>query len=149
MYRDEAAEALAEAEFFEICDDEQRRMLAFAGDRQRFAAGDVLYAPDTVPQGAIVLISGSLEIAPEGGQPSTVSQRGSVVAAMGLILAKPRPLTVTAITDSDVLIVPRHAFMKLVQQSPDLAQRAAARLQHELSLYLGALEPVRRRMKPD
>ena len=147
MYRDEAAEALAEAEFFEICDDEQRRMLAFAGDRRRCAPDDVLYTSGEMPEGAFVLIEGSLRITPDGGKPYTVSRRGSVVVGMALLLHKPRPLTVSALVESDVLLVPRHTFVKLMQQSPDLAQRAALRVQEELGRYLGALEPVRRRIK--
>ena len=66
---------------------------------------------------------------------------------MALILGKPRPVTITAVTDSRALFVPRSAFLKLVQQSPDLAQRAVARVERELGNYLGALEPVRRKMK--
>jgi CRP-like cAMP-binding protein len=150
MIRDDAAEALAQAEFFDICDDEQRRMLAFAGDLRRYEADAVLYKAGDVPMGAFVLISGTLKTRPEGlgaGKPSAVSEPGSVVSAMALILGKPRPVTVSAVTDVEALFVPRHAFLKLVQQSPDLAQRAVARIERDLGSYLGALEPVRRRMK--
>jgi CRP-like cAMP-binding protein len=66
---------------------------------------------------------------------------------MALILSKPRPITITAVTDCETLFVPRTAFLKLVQQSPELAQRAVARVEHELGNYLGALEPIRQRMK--
>ena len=135
MIRDDAAEALAQAEFFDICDEEQRRMLAFAGD---------------VPLGAFILIEGTLKAKPEGpgaGKPYAISEPGSVVSAMALILSKPRPVTITAVTDSQTLFVPRTAFLKLVQQSPDLAQRAVARVERELGNYLGALEPARRKMK--
>ena len=152
MIRDDAAEALAQAEFFDICDDEQRRMLAFAGDRRHFESDSVLYQAGDVPQGAFVLISGTLKAKPEGpgaGKPYAISEAGSVVSAMALILAKPRPVTVSAVTDCETLFVPRHAFLKLVQQSPELAQRAVARVEQDLGNYLGALEPVRRKMKAD
>lgn len=150
MIRDDAAEALAQAEFFDICDDEQQRMLAFAGDLRSFASGDILYAAGDVPLGAHVLIEGTLTVQPEasGAAPYRITEPGSVVSAMALILAKPRALTVTAESDCETLFVPRQAFMKLVQQSPVLAQRAAARIEHDLSHYLDALEPLRRRMKP-
>jgi CRP-like cAMP-binding protein len=150
MIRDDAAEALARAEFFDICDDEQRRMLAFAGDTRRFEADAVLYKAGDVPLGAFVLISGTLRAKPEGpaaGKPYAMSEPGSVVSAMALILAKPRPITITAVTECQTLFVPRQAFLKLVQQSPDLAQRAVERVQRDLGNYLGALEPVRARMK--
>ena len=152
MIRDDAAEALAQAEFFDICDDEQRRMLAFAGDLRHFDADAVIYQAGEVPQGAFVLISGTLKAKPEGqgaGKPYAISESGSVVSAMALILAKARPVTISAVTDCDMLFVPRHAFMKLVQQSPELAQRAVARIERDLGNYLGALEPARRKMKQE
>lgn len=152
MIRDDAAEALAQAEFFDICDDEQRRMLAFAGDLRQFDPDAVLYEAGEVPLGAFVLIDGTLKAKPVGqgaSKPYAISEPGSVVSAMALILAKPRPITVTAVTQCRTLFVPRSAFLKLVQQSPDLAQRAVARVERELGDYLGALEPVRRKMKAD
>ncbi len=152
MFMDDAAEALARAEFFDICDDEQRRMLAFAGDVRRFEPDAVLYQAGVVPEGAYVLVEGTLKAKPEGdgaGKPYAISEPGSVVSAMALILAKPRPVTVSAVTECRALFVPRAAFLKLVQQSPDLAQRAVARIERDLGNYLGALDPVRRKMKAD
>lgn len=152
MIRDDAAEALAQAEFFDICDDEQRRMLAFAGDIRHFDPDAVLYKAGGMPLGAFVLIEGTLKAKPEGpgaGKPYAISEPGSVVSAMALILAKPRPVTISAVTDTRTLFVPRSAFLKLVQQSPDLAQRAVARIERDLGNYLGALDPVRRKMKAD
>ena len=150
MIRDEAAAALARAEFFDICDDEQRRMLAFAGDRRHFEPDAVIYKAGDVPQGAHVLISGTLKAKPEGkgaNKPYAISEPGSVVSSMALILEKPRMVTFTAVTDCEMLFVPRQAFLKLVQQSPELAQRAVARIERDLGSYLGALEPIGRRMR--
>lgn len=150
MIRDIAAEALAQAEFFDICDDEQRRMLAFAGDQRHFDPDEVLYKAGEVPQGAFVLISGTLKAQPEGGgKPQAVSMPGSVVSAMALILAKPRPITITAVTDCQTLFVPRYAFIKLIQQSPDFAQRAVERVQQDIGNYLDALQPFSRKMRPE
>ncbi|MHA6689223.1 Crp/Fnr family transcriptional regulator [Devosia sp. A449] len=149
MIRDDAAEALAQAEFFDICDDEQRRMLAFAGDLRRFDPDAVLYQAGAVPEGAYVLVDGTLKAKPDSGKPYTIAEPGSVVSAMALILAKPRPVSISAVTECTALFVPRTAFLKLVQQSPELAQRAVARVERDLGDYLGALEPVRRKMKAD
>ena len=151
MISDDAADALARAEFFDICDDQQRQLLAFAGDRRQHEPDAVLYQAGDVPDGAHVLISGTLKAKPEGelpGKPYAISEPGSVVLTMALILSKPRPITVSAVTECTTLFVPRHAFMKLVQQSPELAQKAVARIERDLGSYLGALEPVGRKMKP-
>ena len=148
MIMDDTAAILARAEFFEMCDDDQRRMLAFAGDQQHFGAEQVLYRAGEVPSGAFVLLNGSLQVVPEGpAAPYTIEEPGSVVSAMALILAKPRPVTITTLSECEVFFVPRHAFMKLVHQSPVLAQRVAARIQADLGNYLGALEPIRKKIK--
>ncbi|MNJ03038.1 Cyclic nucleotide-binding domain protein [compost metagenome] len=66
---------------------------------------------------------------------------------MALILDKPRPVTITAVTDCELLFVPRSAFLKLIRQYPELAQKAAQRIERELTGYLGALDPLKRKMK--
>jgi len=149
MRLDDTAAVLYTADFFEICDDEQKRLLAFASEWRRFAADDVLYKAGDEPKGAHVLVDGTLRARPEGGKPYAISEPGSVVSSMALILSKPRPVTVTAVTDCRTLLVPRQAFLKLCEQSPDLAQRAVVRIQKDLNAYLGALEPARVKMKGD
>jgi CRP-like cAMP-binding protein len=151
MRFDNAAGVLAQAEFFDICDDEQRRLLAFASEWRSFAPDEVIYKAGDVPAGAHVLASGTLKLQPDAkgalSKPHAISQAGSVVSAMALILPKPRPITITAVIDCETLFVPRQAFLKLLQQSPDLAQRAVERIQSDLSGYLGALEPLRAKMR--
>ncbi|MCS6760997.1 MAG: cyclic nucleotide-binding domain-containing protein [Candidatus Devosia symbiotica] len=150
MIRDEADAALAQAKFFDICDDEQRRMLAFVGDRRHFDPDAVIYQAGTVPQGAYILISGMLKAKPEGkgaNKSYAISEPGSVVSVIALILDRPRLVTFTAVTECAMLFVPRQAFLKLVQQSPDLAQRAVARIERDLDSYLGAIEPIGRHLR--
>ena len=65
---------------------------------------------------------------------------------MALVVAKARPVTVKAIDSVETLFVPRSAFMKLAQQYPDLAARAADRIRRDLTGYLGAIETVRPKM---
>ena len=147
---DDAAAILGRADFFMICDDEQRRMLGFASDRRHVEADEVIYKAGTVPDGAYVLIEGTLKARNEGveaGKPYALSEPGSVVSTMALILDKPRPVTITAVTDCELLFVPRTAFLKLVRQYPELAQKAAQRIERDLNGYLGALDPLRRKMK--
>ena len=62
---------------------------------------------------------------------------------MSLVGAKPRPVTVKAVDNVETLFVPRSAFMKLANQAPDLAQRAADRIRRELTGYLSAVEQVK------
>ena len=43
MQLDDAATILGRADFFEVCDAEQRRLLAFASERKRFRPGATIY----------------------------------------------------------------------------------------------------------
>jgi CRP-like cAMP-binding protein len=147
---DDAAAVLGRADFFDMCTDEQRAMLGFASDRQRVDADDVVYKAGDVPLGAYVLISGTLKArneGPEAGKPYALSEPGSVISPTALILDKPRPVTITAVTDCELLFVPRPAFLKLLRNYPDLAQKAVQRVERELNSYLNALDPLRRKMK--
>ena len=146
MQLDDATTILGRADFFTVCDAEQRRLLAFASERKKWRPNAVLYKAGDMPMGAFVLVEGTLKAKPEGpgaGKPYAISEPGSVVSAMALILGKPRPVTITAVTDSRALFVPRSAFMKLANQAPDLAKRAAERIRAELVGYLGAIEQVK------
>ena len=71
----------------------------------------------------------------------TGSDAGSY--ALRITPAKPRPVTVKAIDNVETLLVPRSAFMKLANQAPDLAAKAADRIRQELVGYLGEIERVK------
>jgi len=148
MQLDDAATILGRADFFEVCDAEQRRLLAFASERKRFRPGAVIYGAGDQPEGAHVLISGTVATTHDGAEnnPFLIHDTGSVLGAMALVVAKPRPVTVKAVDAVETLFVPRTAFMKLAQQYPDLAQRAADRIRRELSGYLGAIESIKPRI---
>ncbi len=145
MQLDDAATILAHADFFEVCNVEQRRMLAFASERRKFSPGTVIYASGDVPEGAHVLVSGTVATTQDGAQnnPFLIHDQGAVLGAMALVVAKPRPVTLKAVDAVETLFVPRAAFMKLAQQYPDMAGRAADRVRRELTGYLSSIERVR------
>ena len=145
MQLDDATTILGRADFFEVCDAEQRRLLAFASERKKYRPNTVIYESGSVPEGAHVLVAGTLATYQQGDEsnPFVIAQQGSVVGAMSLIVARPRPVTVKAIDQVETLFVPRVAFMKLCNQSPALAARAAERIRRELMGYVGAVEQVK------
>ena len=145
MQLDDAATILERADFFEICDADQRRLLAFASERKRFRPGTVIYGNGDTPEGAYVLISGTVATTREGAEdnPYPIHEAGAVLGTIALVLAKPRAVTAKAVDSVEALLVPRVAFMKLMQQYPELAARAADKIRRELTGYLGAIETVR------
>jgi len=148
MELDDFTSALAEADFFRICDDEQRRLLAFASERQSFSAGDTIWKKGDASEGAYVLVRGEVLAGDsEGGayKPQRISEHGAVLGEMGLFLTRPRRATLRAATTVELIFVPRAAFTKLLRQFPILAERAAMRIEEEMSSFLGAMESFRDR----
>jgi CRP-like cAMP-binding protein len=145
MQLDDATTILGRADFFEVCDAEQRRLLAFASERKKWRAGSVIYEAGDVPEGAQVLVSGTVATYQQGDEanPFVISTQGAVLGAMSLVVARPRPVTVKAVDNVETLFVPRSAFLKLANQAPDLALRAADRVRRELTGYLSAVEQVK------
>jgi len=145
MQLDDATTILGRADFFEVCDAEQRRMLAFASERKKYRPGSIVYQAGEVPEGAHVLVTGTVASYQDGDEsnPFVITSQGAVLGAMSLVVAKPRPVTIKAVDNVETLFVPRAAFMKLANQTPDLARRAADRIRVELMGYLNAVEQVR------
>jgi CRP-like cAMP-binding protein len=152
MQIDDAATILAGADFFEICTEDERRLLAFASERRRFAAGEVIVESGKIPDGAHILVSGSISIKPDGSgeaNPHVVSQAGAVISTMALVVARPREVTIRAVGAVDTLFVPRNAFMKLANQSPQLARKAVIRIRRDLVGFVSAVTPVGKKIKKD
>ncbi|HHG90999.1 MAG TPA: cyclic nucleotide-binding domain-containing protein [Devosia sp.] len=142
MQLDEAAHILGSADFFSICNLEQRRMLAFAGERRGLLSGETLFRAGDVTEGAYVLISGELlssRSEPKDAKGVSITQPGAVIGELALIAKKPRRATVVAVTPADLLLVPRIAFSKLMQQYPEVAQRAASKIREDVGAYVTPL----------
>lgn len=147
MQLDDAAHILGAADFFSICDLEQRRMLAFGSDRRLLKPDEVLFRIGDVTPGAYVLIAGSLTSRDKHPGDTdvhtiTIDQPGTVIGELAMIAKHPRRSTVTAKTESEVLLVPRETFSKLMQQFPDLAAKAAAKVQGDLQSYLSTVQQM-------
>ena len=145
MQLDDATTILGRADFFTVCDAEQRRLLAFASERKKWRPNAVIYQAGEVPEGAHVLVTGTVATYQDGDEsnPFVITTQGALLGAMSLVVAKPRPVTVKAVDNVETLFVPRSAFLKLANQAPELAKRAADRIRSELIGYLGAIEQVK------
>ena len=145
MQLDDATTILGRADFFSVCNAEQRRLLAFASERKKYRPNSILYQAGEVPEGAHVLVAGTVATYQDGDEsnPFVINSQGALLGALSLVVAKPRPVTVKAIDNVETLFVPRSAFMKLANQAPDLASRAADRIRQDLIGYLGEIERVK------
>ena len=119
MQLDDAATILAHADFFEVCTQDERRLLAFASERKKYRPGSVIYEAGEVPDGAHVLVSGTVSTTQSGAEdnPFIVHQQGAVLGAMALVVAKARPVTVKAIDSVETLFVPTNPTYSFLSSS--------------------------------
>lgn len=127
-------------------------MLAFASDRRVLKPDEVLFRIGDVTPGAFVLISGTLisrdkHAGGGGSHEIEINQPGTVIGELAMIAKHPRRSTVTAKTEAELLLVPRETFSKLMQQFPDLAAKAAAKVHTDLQSYLENVRQVGPRFK--
>lgn len=152
MELDEAAAIIGTADFFRICTDEQRRLLAFAGERRRHEAGAYLYRAGDAADGAHVLVAGQLRSCSDGDEAEdtcyVIETPGDLIGETGLIVSRPRRASVKALTEAETLFVPRAAFTKLLQQYPDMARRVEARMREALGAYIAPIAGLGGKLKP-
>ncbi len=139
---DDLTADLSGVSFFNICSREQLGLLGFSSERCYYEPGDVVYAAGDIADGAFVLVEGTVNITdidrPDG---AGYSAQGPdlILGAMALLLERPRIRTVVAISQLDMIFVPRVAFGKLLKQYPDLAAATAERIKQEMGGYVTAL----------
>jgi len=142
MELDDFTSVLSQSDFFGICSEEQRRLLAFASERRDFEPGQYLFKKGDPSLGAFVLMNGRV-LAGEGQamhKLTPIGEPGTVLGELGLVLERPRRASMRASGAVTVLFVPRSAFVKLMRQYPAMAERAAARISAELGDFLGAMD---------
>jgi len=98
------------------------KLFAYLSTRRSYRAGDQLIEQNQKADGAFILISGAVDV--------SVKHRGKEIKLQSLkqddffgelaLLAQfDWFFTVTAATDVEVLIIPRHAFQKVLEKFPD------------------------------
>ncbi|WP_116652476.1 cyclic nucleotide-binding domain-containing protein [Pelagibacterium sediminicola] len=123
-------------ELFADFNDEQMRLLSFASEAVSLRMGEELFSAGAPANGAYVLVEGQLEVSGEGAAEGFVIEPPAVVGEMGLMLARPRAQTVVARRASELLLVPREPFLKILRSDAALAESVANTLRGQLADYL-------------
>ncbi len=147
MQLDDTAHILSSAEFFSICNIEQRRMLAFASEWIKLDAGETLFRAGQVSPGAYVLISGELRSVQEGALDKDaviINRPGTVIGELALITEHPRRASVVCNRDAQLLMVPRSAFSKIMEQFPEIAIKAQQKVRQEMARYVSSIKGAKK-----
>lgn len=108
--------------------DEQLRLVAFSGERLRLPAGAVLIEAGKPPPGAFVVLAGLVEVRAAGCRASQAAGPGAIVAQLALFAETDIVLEAQATRQSEVMLVRRTVFHRLLEEYPEAAAALHSRL---------------------
>ncbi|MGB8882041.1 MAG: cyclic nucleotide-binding domain-containing protein, partial [Solirubrobacteraceae bacterium] len=118
---------LADVPFFAALDETTRLELAGQLEPVQVAAGEVIFRQGDAGQGLFLVVSGRLRVSVAGDIPGDGPERmlydlgrGAIVGEMALLTDRPRAATVSAVRDSDLLLLRVSSFTSLLERSPAL-----------------------------
>jgi len=111
--------------FGSLTPDQRDRLLVSAMERT-FAPGQVLIRENDPPDRLFVILSGRvrvMEVAPDSPVELIVSElgEGEILGELSVLRNQPRSATIVAVERTHCLVLPRSAFLKVLQSSADLA----------------------------
>jgi len=117
---------LAAIPLFRKLTGEQRDMLLASAAEQSFAPGQVLIRENDPPDRLFVILSGRvrvLEVAPDSPVELIVGElgEGEILGELSALRNQPRSATVVAVERTHCLVIPQSEFLKVLQNSADLA----------------------------
>ena len=124
--RGRCANLLATVPLFRHLTSEQRDLLLDSAAEQSFAPGQVLVRESEPPDRLFVILSGRvrvLEVAPDSSLELIVGElgEGQIIGELGVLRNQPRSATVVAVERTHCLMLHQNEFLKVLQNSTELA----------------------------
>ncbi|MEW5420568.1 Crp/Fnr family transcriptional regulator [Amorphus sp. 3PC139-8] len=129
-------------------EEEHLRLLAFSSETRRLERGELLFDLHTPTIGAGVIASGSLSVASseESSRRSRLLGPGGIVNGLALLLEGRPSVRAVAQEPSEVIVVGRAQFRKILTEYPETARDLEARIAQNLRSMAEDLEGVRARL---
>ena len=118
----------------ELSDDDRAALLELL-ELQVFRKGRSIYRETAEADGLVLVSSGEVRLSSRRGAALGTLGEGSVLGGVSLLSLGPREATVKAAVDTEVLLLPRAAYRRLVDDHP----RTACRLTEALAADLAGL----------
>lgn len=133
--------------FSSLC-EQMREEIAGLASSVSLKRGEWLFHEGEDADGVYVLRLGQLEVLREGDEPQTLNTltRGAVLGELALLSDSSRSASVRALRDSELLLITREHFQRLVRSEPELTLGLLQALSSQLALSRAM--PVSRRGRP-
>ena len=111
---------------FSQLNEDSLYLLARASRFEYFAKGEILFFQSDPSDSAYLVSSGSISIILNSadGREMVINemQRGDLFGELGILTKKPRSTSASAHSNSELLVIPRQAFLQVVDNEPQLAR---------------------------
>jgi CRP/FNR family transcriptional regulator, cyclic AMP receptor protein len=124
---EEALRFLHEIPLFSTLDEKALHVLARACKFQHVGKGTVLFFQSDPSEFAYIVLRGDISIvlSSTDGRDMVINEMrpGDIFGELGILTKQPRSTSAIARTDSDVLVIPHDAFLRVIDSEPQLARR--------------------------
>jgi CRP-like cAMP-binding protein len=125
--------ALACVPGFDRLDDPTLLQIAGASSNLLFRTGTVVFERGDPPDALYIVLAGAVRLGPDGDRPEVTLGSGDYFGEMSMLLDTPRTRKVTALEDSELLVLPQESFRRLLAEQPELEGHVRAKLQERLA----------------
>ena len=121
------------------------RILAIGAQSRHVPTGQVLFSAGDDADGGCVIQEGRFRLAPPGGGDGNAAVVGpfTLLGEVALLAQSRRPVTATALEPSNVLIIPRPLFRKMLDSFPETARKLRDTLAAQLTNSTREMHNVR------
>lgn len=128
---------------------EALRIIAIGAESVYVHSGATLFHEGEAADAAFVVQEGSFSAAAaqDRGEPATWD-RGALIGELALVTETKRPVTVTALSPSSVLRIPRSLFLKMLEGCPEAALRMRDHIAEHAEAAAQEMRAVRTMLEP-
>jgi CRP/FNR family cyclic AMP-dependent transcriptional regulator len=111
---------------FSKLSESSRLLLARSGRFQHFAKGEILFFQSDPSESAYIVRNGTISIVLNNsdGREMVINEMhtGDMFGELGILTKKPRSTSAVARSNSELFVVPRHVFLRMIEDEPSLAR---------------------------
>lgn len=128
-----------------LLEREALRLLAFAADRRHLRTGEILFRQDDPSTGAAVVLEGLIALK-AGEDEEKTAERGALIGELALLIPTTHPAQATARRPSQLMMITRALFKRVLAEFPDSAVAIHRAYAGELRGLIAGADQVRRQL---
>lgn len=131
---------LADLSIFHNLSEEEYRILAFIGTRQRFNAHEYLYSANDYSQNTLLMVAGRAKfVFIDTNKKDVIAKRGDLLNELSLFSEKDYDFDIIALENITVLSFDRDDFLRLMEEFPEIGHKIQSNIALRLQKFSQAL----------